>query len=360
MKKDRILVAMSGGIDSTVAAILLHNQGYEVIGITMKTWDYQISGGRKKETGCCSLDSINDARKVAVDFGFPHNILDLREEFGESIIDNFVDEYISGRTPNPCVLCNTHIKWEALLKRADMLNCKYIATGHYARIREVSGRYVIYKGVDEIKDQSYVLWGVSQDCLSRTIFPMGKYHKDEIKRLAIDLGYESLAKKSESYEICFIPDNDYRSFLKRRVKGLEEKVQNGDFLNTSGEVIGKHDGYPFFTIGQRKLGKSFGKKPSYVIGIDPSNNTVTIGSKQDLDNQIMHIRDVNFGKLSAIKDGTKCLVKIRYKHVGEIATIFNVDKNLKIVFHKHVKGIAPGQSAVLYSGDDVIAGGFII
>ena len=360
MKKDRVLVAMSGGIDSTVAAILLHNQGYEVIGITMKTWDYQISGGRKKETGCCSLDSINDARKVAVDFGFPHNILDLREEFGESIIDNFVDEYISGRTPNPCVLCNTHIKWEALLKRADMLNCKYIATGHYARIRQVNGRYAIYKGVDEIKDQSYVLWGVSQDCLSRTIFPMGKYHKDEIKRLAIDLGYESLAKKSESYEICFIPDNDYRSFLKRRVKGLEEKVQNGDFLNTSGEVIGKHDGYPFFTIGQRKLGKSFGKKPSYVIGIDPSNNTVTIGSKQDLDKQIMYIRDVNFGKLSAIKDGTKCLVKIRYKHVGEIATIFNADKNLKIVFHKYVKGIAPGQSAVLYSGDDVIAGGFII
>ena len=360
MKKDRVLVAMSGGIDSTVAAILLHNQGYEVIGITMKTWDYQISGGRKKETGCCSLDSINDARKVAVDFGFPHNILDLREEFGESIIDNFVDEYISGRTPNPCVLCNTHIKWEALLKRADMLNCKYIATGHYARLREVNGRYVIYKGVDEIKDQSYVLWGVSQDCLSRTIFPMGKYHKDEIKRLAIDLGYESLAKKSESYEICFIPDNDYRSFLKRRVKGLEEKVQNGDFLNTSGEVIGKHDGYPFFTIGQRKLGKSFGKRPSYVIGIDPSNNTVTIGSKQELNKQIMYIRDVNFGKLSAIKDGTKCLVKIRYKHVGEIATIFNVDKNLKIVFHKHVKGIAPGQSAVLYSGDDVIAGGFII
>ena len=360
MKKDRVLVAMSGGIDSTVAAILLHNQGYEVIGITMKTWDYQISGGKKKETGCCSLDSINDARKVAVDFGFPHNILDLREEFGESIIDNFVDEYISGRTPNPCVLCNTHIKWEALLKRADMLNCKYIATGHYARIRKVNGRYVIYKGVDEIKDQSYVLWGVSQDCLSRTIFPMGKYHKDEIKRLAIDLGYESLAKKSESYEICFIPDNDYRSFLKRRVKGLEEKVQNGDFLNTSGEVIGKHDGYPFFTIGQRKLGKSFGKRPSYVIGIDPSNNTVTIGSKQELNKQIMYIRDVNFGKLSAIKDGTKCLVKIRYKHVGEIATIFNEDKNLKIVFHKYVKGIAPGQSAVLYSGDDVIAGGFIL
>jgi len=155
-KHGKVLVAMSGGIDSSVTAILLKEQGYEVIGLTMKTWDYESSGSKNKETGCCSLDSINDARKVAVDFGFPHNILDLREEFGESIIDNFVDEYISGRTPNPCVLCNTHIKWEALLKRADMLNCKYIATGHYARIREVNGRYVIYKGVDEIKDQSYV------------------------------------------------------------------------------------------------------------------------------------------------------------------------------------------------------------
>mgnify|MGYP001419534828 CR=1 FL=1 len=227
-------MAMSGGIDSTMASLILHESGYEVIGLTMKTWDYESSGGNKKETGCCSLDSINDARQLAVDCGFPHTILDIREEFGDSIIDNFVDEYIAGRTPNPCVLCNTYIKWEALLKRADMLNCKYIATGHYAQIREENGRYVVFKGLDESKDQSYVLWGVSQECLKRTIFPMGKYHKKDIKKMALDRGYKELAEKNESYEICFIPDNDYRSFLKRRVKGLQEKVQGGKFIKSDG------------------------------------------------------------------------------------------------------------------------------
>src|ERR1039457_863400 len=175
--KGRILVAMSGGIDSSVAAIMLHEEGYEVIGITMKTWDYASSGVSKKETGCCSLDSINDARAIAVEKGFPHYILDIRSEFGDFVIDNFVEEYLAGRTPNPCVMCNTHIKWEALLKRADMLDCEYIATGHYAKIREENNRYVISKGLDENKDQSYVLWGVSQECLKRTIFPIGNYHK---------------------------------------------------------------------------------------------------------------------------------------------------------------------------------------
>jgi tRNA-specific 2-thiouridylase len=244
----------------------------------MKTWDYESSGGSKKETGCCSLDSINDARQLAVDCGFPHTILDIREEFGDFIIDNFVDEYIAGRTPNPCVLCNTHIKWEALLKRADMLKCKYIATGHYAQVREENGRFVVSKGLDESKDQSYVLWGVTQECLRRTIFPMGKFHKKDIKQMAIDRGYKALAAKSESYEICFIPDNDYRSFLKRRVEGLEEKVKGGHFVSTKGDIVGRHDGYPFYTIGQRKLGVSLGNSPTYVVGINPENNTVVVFS----------------------------------------------------------------------------------
>ena len=171
MSKGRVLMAMSGGIDSTMASLILHEKGYEVIGLTMKTWDYESSGGSKKETGCCSLDSINDARSLAVDCGFPHMILDIREEFGNFIIDNFVDEYIAGRTPNPCILCNTHIKWEALLKRADMLGCEFIATGHYAQVRENKGRYIVSKGIDNNKDQSYVLWGLSQSCLQRTLFP---------------------------------------------------------------------------------------------------------------------------------------------------------------------------------------------
>ncbi len=259
-KKGKILVAMSGGIDSTVAAVMLKEEGYEVIGITMKTWDYQNSGGSKKETGCCSLDSINDARSIAVEHGIHHMILDIRDEFGDYVIDNFVEEYLAGRTPNPCVLCNTHIKWEALLKRANQLDCEFIATGHYAQTRFENNRYVISKGLDEHKDQSYVLWGLTQESLSRTKFPLGGFHKTDIKQMALDWGYQELAKKAESYEICFVPDNDYRSFLKHKVPGLEASVAGGNFVNTQGKVLGKHKGYPFYTIGQRKgLELAFGE-----------------------------------------------------------------------------------------------------
>jgi tRNA-specific 2-thiouridylase len=360
MSKGRVLMAMSGGIDSTMASLLLHEDGYEVIGLTMKTWDYDSSGGNKKETGCCSLDSINDARQLAVDCGFPHTILDIRDEFKGFIIDNFVDEYIAGRTPNPCVLCNTHIKWEALLKRADMLNCEFIATGHYAEVREVDGRFVVSKGLDETKDQSYVLWGVTQECLKRTIFPMGKFHKKDIKQMALDRGYKALAEKSESYEICFIPDNDYRGFLKRRVEGLEEKVKGGNFVTTDGHIVGTHDGYPFYTIGQRKIGVSLGPNPTYVININPKDNTVVVGTKEDLKKQEMFIRNVNYLKYEKIEDGMECLVKVRYKHKGEMATVTNDGDNLKVLFHKKVEGIAPGQSAAIYEEDDLIAGGFIM
>jgi tRNA-specific 2-thiouridylase len=260
-KKGKVLVAMSGGIDSTVTAVMLHEQGYEVIGITMKTWDYATVGGSKKETGCCSLDSINDARAIAVDLGFSHFIVDIRDEFGDYVIDNFVDEYLAGRTPNPCVLCNTHIKWEALLKRADAMDCEFIATGHYAQLNELNGRYYVSKGLDENKDQSYVLWGISQSCLSRTMFPMGQYTKPAIKQMARDMGYIDIANKSESYEICFVPDNDYRGFLKRRMPDLEARVDGGLFVDTAGHKIGTHKGYPFYTIGQRKgLGLAFGNR----------------------------------------------------------------------------------------------------
>ena len=358
-KKGKVLVAMSGGIDSTVTALLLHEQGYDVVGITMKTWDYEISGGSKKETGCCSLDSINDARQLAVDCGFPHIILDIRDEFGDYIIDNFVDEYIAGRTPNPCVLCNTHIKWEALLKRADQLSCEYIATGHYAQVRLENGRYVISKGVDTWKDQSYVLWGLSQECLKRTIFPMGQFHKEDIRKMAIHRGYEELAKKPESYEICFIPDNDYRGFLKRRVDGLEEKVKGGNFVNTAGKFIGTHDGYPFYTIGQRKLGVSFGENASYVVEIRQEKNEVVVGSKEDLKKLEMYVKGLNFVKYDRIPDGIEALTKVRYKHQGELATLSNEGEEIKALFHVKVEGVTPGQSAVFYEGNDLLGGGFI-
>jgi len=359
-RKGKILVAMSGGIDSTVTALMLHEEGYEVIGITMKTWDYATSGGSNKETGCCNIDSFNDARQAAVQHGFPHFILDIREEFGNHVIDNFVEEYLAGRTPNPCVMCNTHIKWRALLKRANAMDCEYIATGHYANVRQHSnGRYVMSKGLDETKDQSYVLWGLDQELLSRTILPLGKYRKSEIRQMAVDMGYPELAKKSESYEICFVPDNDYRGFLKRKVDGLEEKVAGGWFLDKNGKKLGQHKGYPFYTIGQRKGLEIALGKPTYVTSIDPVTNTVVLGEETDLEQNDMLVTKINWGKYDGITDSMEALTKIRYKDKGSLSNLYNTEDGLRIKFYEDVKSIAPGQSAVFYEGDDVIGGGVI-
>ena len=359
-KKGRILVAMSGGVDSSVAAVMLHEQGYEVIGLTMKTWDYATSGSSSKETGCCSLDSINDARTLAVNYGFPHYILDIRDEFGDFVIDNFVDEYLAGRTPNPCVLCNTHIKWEALLKRANKLDCEFIATGHYANIRQQdSGRYVISKGKDENKDQSYVLWGVSQENLARTQFPLGSFAKSDIRQMALDMGQEELAKKSESYEICFVPDNDYRSFLKHRVPDLESRVDGGDFVLTDGRKVGKHKGYPFYTIGQRKgLGIALGE-PVFVTRIIPETNTVVLGKEEDLKSAQAFVRNHNLIKYDSISQPIEAVTKIRYKDSGTMSTIVQDGDLIKVNFDHSVSAIAPGQSAVFYEGNDLIGGGFL-
>lgn len=358
-KRGKILVAMSGGIDSTVTALLLHEAGYEVVGVTMKTWDYTSSGGTKKETGCCNLDSLQDARRVAVDLGFHHFILDLREEFGDSVIENFVEEYLAGRTPNPCVLCNTHIKWNALLKRADSLDCEFIATGHYARIHSLNDRYYISKAQDLNKDQSYVLWGLSQECMKRTMFPLSELIKPEVRKIAYDRGYNDLSKKAESYEICFVPDNDYRGFLKRRVEGLEERVKNGLFVDKNGHVIGRHEGYPFYTIGQRKgLGQAFGK-PMFVSEIVPETNTVVLTEEEDLQRSNMLVGKINWQKYNHANEEKEYTTKIRYKDVGHQCSIKHCGPDLDMEFIGMVKGIAPGQSAVVYEGDDVVCGGII-
>ncbi|WP_347157056.1 tRNA 2-thiouridine(34) synthase MnmA [Pontibacter chitinilyticus] len=359
-KLGRVLVAMSGGIDSSVAAVMLHEQGYEVVGMTMKTWDYASSGGNKKETGCCSLDSINDARNIAVQLGFPHYIIDIREEFGDFVINHFTDEYLAGRTPNPCVLCNTHIKWDALLRRADQLGCEFIATGHYANIRQENGRYVISKGLDEHKDQSYALWGISQKSLARTIFPLGNLRKSEIRQMALERGFTELVNKPESYEICFIPDNDYRSFLKRRVEGLEEQVAGGEFVLEDGTVVGKHEGYPFYTIGQRKgLGIALGF-PAYVTRIEKEQNRVVLGNYEELSKNAMTVGKLNMGKYADLLDQPiPTITKVRYNDAGTDAIVEQVGDKMKVHFLHGVHAIAPGQAAVFYEGNDVVGGGWI-
>ncbi len=360
--KGRVLVAMSGGVDSSVAAVMLSEQGYEVIGITMKTWDYAQSGGKtNKETGCCTLESMNDAREIAARFGFNHFIVDIRDEFGDWVIDRFVEEYMQGRTPNPCVLCNTHIKWAALLKRADKLGCDLIATGHYANVREENGRYVISRGKDVDKDQSYALWGVEQTHLARTRFPLGRFKKSEIRQFATDFELFNVANKKDSYEICFVPDNDYRRFLSDRVDGLQVKVDGGLFVDRHGNVLGKHKGYPFYTIGQRRgLHLAMGK-PVYVTHIDPETNTITVGDESELVNTTAIARNIVMGKYERINETEMPInAAIRYNDTGEPGFLTqNGDDEITVRFPEGRTAITPGQALVVYEGDDVISGGWI-
>ena len=360
MKKKRVLVAMSGGIDSSVAAIKLHEAGYEVIGITMKTWNYGNACSTKKQIGCCNLDTINDAREVATSLGVPYMVLDIRKEFGNYVINDFVDTYLAGRTPNPCVLCNTHIKWDALRKRADELGCDYLATGHYAQVKEEHGRYVLYKSNDLNKDQTYALWGLSQENLRRTIFPLGHLTKPEVRKFAEERGFPNLVKKSESYEICFIPENNYRDFLKERVDNLEERVKGGELVLEDGTVVGHHEGYPFYTVGQRRGLKLALGYPVYVTEIQPEHNRVVVGPFDELKRDGMHVQRVNMIKYEKLEEPMEAIIKIRYNDEGHRGVIVQEGNGFKVFFGKGIHAIAPGQAAVCYTEEgDVIAGGWI-
>lgn len=357
----RVVVAMSGGVDSSVAAGILASQGYDLVGVTIKTYRYEDVGGNAgNESSCCSLDGINDARAVAAQLGFPHYTLDFSERFGFEVIDNFVAEYLAGRTPNPCVICNRKIKWEELLRKADALGADCIATGHYARVRrdENTGRTILSRGADASKDQSYALWGLTQASLARTLFPLGDLTKPEARAAGERMGLK-VAGKPESYEICFIPDDDYARFLKERVPTLENAVGGGAMVR-DGEVVARHAGYPFYTIGQRRgLGVAMGE-PLYVTGIDAAANRVSLGSERDLYSSAATARDVNTIKYGAIADGMRVNAKIRYRDEGGPATLRSLpDGRLDVRFDAPRRAVTPGQSVVFFEGDDVVGGGII-
>jgi len=355
-----VVVAMSGGVDSSVAAALLKEEGYDVIGITMKTYDFdEVGGNIANETSCCGLGAMNDARLVAAQIGIPHYVVDFREAFGRHVIENFVEEYLKGRTPNPCVICNREIKWGQLLQKTEALGAQYLATGHYARVRfdAAQQRYVISRAINEAKDQSYALWGLSQAALSKTMFPLGHMKKLDVRELAQRYGLRN-ADKEESFEICFVADDDYARFLKERVPDLESRVSSGDIV-MNGKVVGKHGGYPFYTIGQRRGIGAFGK-PVYVTEIEKESNTIRIGENADLLHKGLLATQVNLVGRAVLTDGMPVQVKVRYKDDLAPAIVFKEgDEAFRVEFEKTKRAITPGQSVVLYDGDDLVGGGII-
>ncbi|MDR1414949.1 MAG: tRNA 2-thiouridine(34) synthase MnmA [Odoribacteraceae bacterium] len=355
----RVLVAMSGGVDSSVAAILLKEQGYDLRGVTYRVYDQISRACMEKETGCCSVNAIFEAREMATRLGFEHHILDARAFFRENVIREFVDNYLAGRTPNPCVTCNARVKWGKLLEMADELHCDYIATGHYARVAREGGRYFLRAGADRTKDQTYFLWPLTGENLARTLFPLGDLTKAAVREIARERGFEQLSRKGESQEICFIPGDDYRAFLADNVEGFAERFAPGWFVDGAGNRLGRHQGFPRYTIGQRKrLGIALGR-PAFVTAIRPERNEVVLGTREELQGKEFRARPFHLVKRADVPDGHEVTVKIRYRNAGAAATLHPEGDSLLVRFRESMDAITPGQSAVFYEGDDVLGGGVI-
>ncbi len=356
--KEKVVVGMSGGVDSSVAAYLLKEQGYDVIGVTMQIWEDEEQQRTEENGGCCGLSAVDDARRVADRLEIPYYVMNFKQEFQEKVVDYFVEEYLAGRTPNPCIACNRYVKWESLLKRSMEIGADYIATGHYARIAKLpNGRFAIRNSVTARKDQTYALYNLTQFQLAHTLMPIGEYEKDQVRRIAQEAGLP-VAAKPDSQDICFVPDGDYAAFLKK--KAGERMPGEGDFVTRDGTVLGKHKGITHYTIGQRKgLGLSMGE-PVFVSELRPKTNQVVVGEEPQVFKKELLCDHLNFMGMGDLEEPRRVWAKVRYAHKGQWCRIERQGRDLiRAEFEEPVRAITPGQAVVFYEGEYVLGGGII-
>ena len=353
----KVVVGMSGGVDSSVAAYLLKQQGYEVIGVTMQIWQKEDNQTVEENGGCCGLSAVEDARRVAQMLDIPYYVMNFREEFDRKVIRYFMREYLNGRTPNPCIACNRYVKWESLLQRSMQIGADYIATGHYARIEQLpNGRYAIRNSVTAAKDQTYALYNLTQEQLMRTKMPVGAYEKSQVRAIAEELGLY-VAHKPDSMEICFVPDQDYARFIE---ENSGKKIPEGNFVTTDGKIVGRHRGITHYTVGQRKgLNLSMGK-PVFVLEIRPETNEVVIGDGTEVYADRLICSDLNFMSVPDFPDDFPVVAKIRYNHRGTKAHVRRIGADqAEVIFEEPVRAVTPGQAVVFYDGEYVAGGGTI-
>lgn len=358
MSKGSVMLGMSGGVDSSAAAAVLLEQGYDVVGVTMQIWPDKSEDRQQVEGGCCSLSAVDDARRVADRLGIPYYVLNFKDVFQQKVIDYFNQEYLRGRTPNPCIACNRFVKFEAMLQKAVSMGLDYVATGHYARVGfdETSGRYLLKKSATAAKDQTYALYTMTQEQLSRTLFPIGDFTKDRVRELARELGL-SVASKPDSQEICFVEDNDYGRYIS---ENTDADIKPGYFVDRDGKRLGMHKGIIHYTVGQRKgLGIAFGK-PMFVITVRPEDNTVVLGDENEVFSQVLTASDINYISIAELKGEMKVTAKIRYSAREAGAVIRPMPEGrISVLFDEPQRAITPGQSVVFYNGDVIVGGGVI-